>query len=223
MQPSLSTRRRLVWACVFLLIIVSSKQIMTLSSTGAACACRGAAWQRRASQLLQSKTLTMTLEADADQVIRCPTVGCSRYWRPTRPLPSELKFPMLRTTEGRFKCPGCAYHAYSSNQVYSHYIYHSNRAEAQHPGKVCAATPKNLLSPQQQEDLRRHRQVCNQRQPAKVWKKRYVCCRAQIFLVAAEETLHSLQASFLAATRSRAPHQSAWHCIRSQSRSKCRL
>ena len=130
----------------------------------------------------------MTLEADADGIFRCPTLRCSRYWKATRPLPSELKFPMLRSTDGKLECPGCSYHAHSSNQVYGHYNYHSKRGDKQHPGKVCAATPKNLLSPQEQESLRQHCKLCKQPQPKVSWKERYFCCQSlKLLLVGSDD------------------------------------
>ena len=109
----------------------------------------------------------MHWQADADGVFRCPTAGCFKYWKATRPLPVELKFPMLHTANGRPKCPGCALVYRSNASLYSHYADQSRRGDMRHPGRVCAAVPKNLLSSNQQEELRRHWQVASRLQSAR--------------------------------------------------------
>ena len=104
----------------------------------------------------------MHWQADADGVIRCPTAGCLKFWKATRPLPVELKFPMLHTANGKPKCPGCALVYRNNASLYSHYADQSRRGDMRHPGRVCAAVPKNLLSSNQQEELSRHWQSCKQ-------------------------------------------------------------
>lgn len=134
----------------------------------------------------------MHWQADADDVIRCPTAGCLRYWKATRPLPAELKFPMLHTANGMPKCPGCALVYRSNASLYSHYADQSKRGDTRHPGRVCAAVPKNLLSSDQQEELRQHWQSC--KQAAERTKSRYVV------LIIASESVASTSACSLLVT-----------------------
>ena len=134
-----------------------ARSVRPRSRKGAECAKTAARELKGFSAAGHRYDLSM-YEVDPDWTLRCHEPGCEQAWQAQQP--PRGKLPVFRWDDGLYKCPvyGCSYAAETARCVYRHYAATAKmKAPSRpHPGKACAASPKNLLPAKRLAKFRQH-------------------------------------------------------------------